>query len=215
MGPALAAVLEAAQRQGFLGPAPVAAHAAHAAAMADLIGPPPGKVLDLGSGGGIPGLVFALAWPDTQIALLESRARCAAFLLEAVEALALSDRVEVIEARAEEAAHRPYLRATFALVTARGFGPPSTTAECAAGFLTPGGHLAVSEPPPSDADPALRWPPAALAQLNLTPPEFRHATATTVAILTLTAIPPAAVPRKPNLPRKRPLWTFHVEQSAD
>jgi 16S rRNA (guanine527-N7)-methyltransferase len=179
--------------------------------MADLIGPPPGKALDLGSGGGIPGLVLALAWPGVEVALLESRTRCAAFLLEAVETLALADRVEIIEARAEEAAHRPNLRATFALVTSRGFGPPAATAECAVGFLAPGGHLAVSEPPESDADPALRWPGPALAQLNLTPPEFRHAANATVAILTLSALPPATYPRKPNLPRKRPLWTFHVE----
>ena len=165
--------------------------------MADLIGPPQGKVLDLGSGGGIPGLVLALAWPGVEVALLESRTRCAAFLLEAVETLALADRVEIIEARAEEAAHRSRPPRCLRPRDLRGFGPPPP----------PPNAPSASSPPAAtspSANPRIRrrprppLAPAALAQLNLTPPEFRHAPNATVAILTLSAPAPSTYPASPT-----------------
>ncbi len=172
--------------------------------MAALLDPPSGPMLDLGSGGGIPGLVLALAWPSATGVLLESRGRRAEFLAETAAALGLADRFRAISARAEDAARDPELRGHFALVVARGFGAPAVTAECAVAFLKVGAHLAVSEPP--DTDPASRWPPAALAQLGLTPPEIFKGAGTTIARLTLTTRTPDKYPRRPGIPNKRPLW---------
>jgi len=73
---------------------------------------------------------------------------------------ALGERVRVIRSRAEVAGHDPALRFQFDLVTARGFGPPAVTAECAAGFLRVDGRLVVSEPP---EDRVSRWPSDGLA----------------------------------------------------
>lgn len=172
--------------------------------MVEALGPAPAHFLDLGTGAGIPGLVLALAWPASTGALLDSRQRRTAFLTDAIAELNLSDRLEIVTARAEDAARDPRHRAAFDLVVARGFGRPAVTAECAVGFLKKGGRLAVSEPP--DTTPTTRWPEAAAAQLGLTPPRILQATGATVALLTLTTPPKDKWPRRPGIPRKRPLW---------
>ncbi len=202
--PALQRVLEEARRQGFLGPGPVEDHIRHAQGMAALLEPPSGPMLDLGSGGGIPGLVVALEWPTARGVLLDSRGRRAEFLAESLETLGLTSRVRTVGARAEDAARDPELRGRFALVLARGFGPPAVTAECAVAFLTEGTHLAVSEPP--DTDPSTRWPTDALTQLGFAPPEILTGEGTTIARLTLTTEVADTWPRRPGIPTKRPLW---------
>ncbi len=123
------------------------------------------RVLDLGSGGGVPGLVLAEEEPGLSLVLLDSAARRCRFLRRAIGALGLEDRVEVVEERAETAARHPALREMSDAVVARSFGPPAVTAECAVGFLRLGGSLVVSEPP----ETAVRWPPEALADLGLAP----------------------------------------------
>ena len=172
--------------------------------MAAAVGIPPGRFLDLGTGGGIPGLVLALCWPGADGALLDSRARRTAYLTEALVTLGLADRIGLIAERAEVAAHDPKHRGQYALVVARGFGPPAATAECAAGFLRQGGLLAVSEPP--DRDPSDRWPEAGIVELGLTPPELRRAEGVTVAVMTQTHPPRPHIPRKSGHLTKRPLW---------
>ena len=112
-----------------------------------VLGRAPGRLADLGSGGGVPGIVLALRWESTDVALVESSSRRARFLRETVELFGVGDRVVVVEARAETAARDPGLREAFELVTARGFGPPAVTAEIAAGFAQLGGLVVVSEPP--------------------------------------------------------------------
>jgi len=172
--------------------------------MAEMISPPPARFLDLGTGAGIPGLVLALEWPAATGTLLDSRARPTAFLTETIEELALSDRLEVVTARAEDAARDPSHRGTYDLVVARGFATPAVTAECAVAFLTEGGRLAVSEPPegPTEA----RWPSEGLAQLSLEGPEIRKTAGATLAILTATTPPNPHWPRKQGRPAKSPLW---------
>jgi 16S rRNA (guanine527-N7)-methyltransferase len=164
----LIAELERSQRLGFLGPGPVATHVAHAEGFAAGLERPPERFLDMGSGGGVPGLVLALTWPDADAVLLDAGERRCAFLREAVGRLGLAGRVEVVRQRAEEAGRIPSRRAAFDLVVARSFGPPGVTAECSAPFLRVGGLLVVSEPPtgPEDAE---RWPAAGLALLGLAP----------------------------------------------
>ncbi len=70
-----------------------------------------------------------------------------AFLNEALAWPAAPSQGNVVVARAEEAARWPEFDGQFDLVTARSFGPPAVTAECAVRFLKPGGVLIVSEPP--------------------------------------------------------------------
>ena len=202
----LEAVLERSRRLGFLGPGSLRVQAEHAAGFAVAVSEPPERLLDLGSGGGVPGLVLVGMWPGCRATLLDAGERRCAFLAESVDQLGWADRVTVVRSRAEEAARRPDLRGGFDLVVARGFGPPAVTAECGAPFLDVAGRLVVSEPP-GDAEGAggERWPEAGLAELGLraagswrTPFHYR---------CFLRECPcPERYPRRPGIPAKRPLF---------
>lgn len=71
-------------------------------------------VADVGSGAGLPGLVWALVRPDLHVTLIEPLLRREIFLSEVVSELSLEPRVDVVRARAEEVVPR-----TFDVVTAR------------------------------------------------------------------------------------------------
>src|SRR5690606_11255221 len=78
----------------------------------------PGRVGDIGSGAGLPGLVLAIARPDVDFVLIEPMERRVAWLNEQKSLLSL-DNVEVVRARAEEAQLSPWLdQATARAVTA-------------------------------------------------------------------------------------------------
>lgn len=72
------------------------------------------SVADVGSGAGLPGLVWALVRPDLRVTLIEPLLRRSTFLAEAVTELGLEGRVEVLRARAEDVPP-----ASFDVVTAR------------------------------------------------------------------------------------------------
>lgn len=69
-------------------------HIADSKQVFDAVGTPHGKWLDLGSGGGFPGLVISILAPDLDLTLVESDRRKAAFLRNAVRELGLTARVE-------------------------------------------------------------------------------------------------------------------------
>jgi 16S rRNA (guanine527-N7)-methyltransferase len=166
----LEVVLERSRTLGFLGPGSLRVQAEHAAGFAEVVDRTPARVLDLGTGGGVPGVVLADLWRETDVVLLDAAERRCRFLEEAVADLGWTERVRVIRARAEEAGRREDLRGGFDLVVARGFGPPGVTAECGAPFLRMGGELVVSEPPTDDeAGGTERWPAQGLALLGLRP----------------------------------------------
>jgi 16S rRNA (guanine527-N7)-methyltransferase len=156
-------VLHEARDLGFLGPGPVEAHLDHAQGFVAAVDAPPRRFLDLGSGGGVPGLVLAEHWAHAGGVLLDGSSKRTAFLRRAVATLGFGTRVLVVLARAEQAGHDEEWRGQFDLVVARSFGPPAVTAEYGAAFLEPGGSLLVSDPP-EDAD---RWPSALLESCGL------------------------------------------------
>lgn len=200
----LEAVLERARDLGFLGPGPVVGHIEHAAGFVQAVGTlHPARVVDLGSGGGVPGLVVAAAWPHATLFLLDSNERRALFLAEAAAELGLADRVVVGHARAEEAGHDPNWRARADLVLARSFGPPAVTAECAAPLLAIDGRLVVSEPPGEAAE---RWPEGPLAQLGLRPVSRFEQAFSRFQVLRQAELCPPAYPRRVGVPAKRPLF---------
>jgi len=198
----LTAVLEDSRGFGFLGPGPLAPQIEHARGFASMVERAPESFLDLGAGGGLPGLVLALHWPQTTGVLLDAMTRRSGFLRDACERLGLGERIRVVCARAEDGARDPALRAQFELVVARSFGSPAVTAECGAGFLAPDGALIVSEPP--DDEPQ-RWPAGGLELLGLTleqapRPESRY------VVVRRTGAVDERYPRRTGIPRKRPLW---------
>jgi 16S rRNA (guanine527-N7)-methyltransferase len=203
MSGGLPAVLGRAQAHGLLGPGPVEEQLQHAQQLAELIGPAPSSFLDLGSGAGLPGLVLALTWPAATGVLLDAGRRRGEHLRAACAELGLIDRITVVVARAEESAHQTEWRGRFPLVVARGFGPPAVTAECAVGFLGPGGELVVSEPPGGAPG---RWDTEGLARLGLGEPEVRAGGGASIARVKQLRPPGAEWPRRNGVPARRPLW---------
>jgi len=196
-------VLERSRSLGFLGPGPIDDHIDHAARFCALVDGVPDSFVDLGSGGGIPGLIALSTWPGTTGVLLDAQARRCAFLRWAVDELGWSDRASVVEDRAERAGRDATLRERADLVLARSFGPPAVTAECAAAFVRVGGRIAVSEPPSGSEE---RWPVDGLMLLGLDLEAIRVDDGVHMALLRKTAPLDDRHPRPIGVPGKRPLF---------
>ena len=219
--PELRQILEDARSAGFLGPGPIDAQLRHAEGFVAVCrslwpdGPTPPALLDLGSGGGLPGLVVATDWPEATLVLLDAQGRRTAFLSDAVRRLGLEARVSVRQDRAEVAGRDPSLRGHFGGVLARSFGRPAVVAECAAPLLQTGGWLVVSEPPgdapnappdPHDDPPGPpRWPTEPLRQLGLVPERLVHE-GFDYQVLRQADPCPDRFPRRDGVPAKRPLF---------
>lgn len=200
-------VLARGREHGYLGPGPVEDHVRHASVF--VAGAPDGirRGADLGSGGGVPGLILAERWPESSWMLVDRGARRAAFLRTSVSFLELDDRVEVVEGPAETAGRDERWRGSFDLVTARGFGPPAVTAECAAPFLRLDGHLVVSEPPLDSPSRASRWDPTGLELVGLRMGSVVEAGGASAQVFVQSEPCPDRYPRRAGVPGKRPLFS--------
>ena len=174
----LTAVFDQAQERGWVGPQAIDRQIDHSLGFAAVAACSPDQAVDLGSGGGLPALVLAAAWPQSHWTLVESSLPRAAFLELQCARLGWSKRVAVVHANAESLGHDKQYQAQADLVTARSFGPPSAVIQAAAPLLSPGGELIVSAAP--NAAP---WPSDMLAQQGLAPdrltpssPKFHRST---------------------------------------
>jgi 16S rRNA (guanine527-N7)-methyltransferase len=121
----------------------------------------PGRMLDVGSGGGSPALPFALAAPHLSLLMVESKTRKSVFLREAVRALGLP-AADVVTARFEELLSRPDLHEAHQLVTMRAVRVETRVLLGLQAFIKPGGQLFLFRGPastdPSEvAPPPLSW----------------------------------------------------------
>jgi 16S rRNA (guanine527-N7)-methyltransferase len=152
-----------------------------------------GPVVDVGSGGGSPGLPLAAARPDLPFALLESNGRKCRFLRAWAAEL---PNAEVVCARAEEHARGPG-REAYGTALARALAPPPAAAEWCLPLVREGGRAIVFVGPSVDE--------AAVAQaaaLLAAEPESAPAG---LLVLRKTGPIPARFPRRPGVARKRPL----------
>jgi 16S rRNA (guanine527-N7)-methyltransferase len=99
------------------------------------------RFVDLGSGGGFPGLPLALALPARRAVLVESVGKKASFLESAVGVTGTAGRVEVARMRAEAFAARPAERGTWPAVTARAVADLAELVELAFPLLRREGRL--------------------------------------------------------------------------
>jgi len=224
---ALREILLSAREAGFLGPGSIERHLRHALGFVALArtqaGHKAARILDLGSGGGLPGLVLASQWPDADLVLLDANERRTQFLERSVVACGFQRHVQVIHQRAELAGRSTSLRGTFDGVVVRSFGPPAVVAECAAPFLRVGGWLIVSEPPsdlggePDESSPpdstadagadgsSGRWPRQGLATFGLQPVDHVR-DGFGYQVMHQVEPCPERFPRRNGVPAKKPLF---------
>jgi 16S rRNA (guanine527-N7)-methyltransferase len=123
---------------GLIGPLEIprlwSRHVINCGLLAPLLSP--GRVGDIGSGAGLPGLVLAIARPDVQFVLIEPMERRVEWLLHETVELGL-DNVEVLRARAEDATFSPWLDQ----VTARAVSALAKLIPLAAPLVRAGGEL--------------------------------------------------------------------------
>lgn len=161
------------------------------------------RVADLGSGGGVPALPLALAFPGWVWVLVEASVRRAAFLRDAVGALGLGPLVRVVEDRAEVVGRSVEYRGRFDMVVARSFGPPAVVAECGAPLLRVGGVMVISEPPGGSPG---RWLAAGLVALGLDPEATVSGGRWAYQVVRQVSLCPERFPRRVGVPVKRPLF---------
>jgi 16S rRNA (guanine527-N7)-methyltransferase len=154
--------------RGLLGPREPARlwtrHLLNCAAVSELL-PAGARVVDVGSGAGLPGVVLALCRPDLVVDLVEPLQRRVDFLLEVVSALTIGDRVRVHRGRAEEPAIRTAAGGAH-WVTARAVAPLDRLARWCAPLLAVGGRLAALKGAAAEAEVAEHR--AALNRLGMT-----------------------------------------------
>jgi len=152
-------------------------------------------VIDIGSGGGLPGIPLKIALPGLRMTLVESDQKKAAFLRDAVEALKLDD-VVVDSRRAEEIGRDPEHRETYDVVVTRAAAKPPVTVEYCMPLLRVGGVM-LAQARSEDFRSAAR----AVGQLG---GRIRHERGG-VVVIGKGRPTPDAFPRRVGVPGKRPL----------
>jgi 16S rRNA (guanine527-N7)-methyltransferase len=148
-----------------------------------------GPLVDVGSGGGSPGIPLASAFPKREVTLLEANGRKAAFLERAA---AEFPNVRVVRGRAEEQETD-----SFGVATAKALAKPPVAAEWALPLVRPGGAAILWVGESAELESLER----VAAELGAGPPEAEAG----LVVLPKVAPTPPGFPRRPGVARKRPL----------
>ncbi len=163
------------------------------------------RVVDVGSGGGLPGLPLKIARPGLLVTLVEADQAKAAFLVRACAMLGL-EGIEVVARRAEEVGQDTRYREAFDVAVARALAPLPVLVELCLPLVRVGGRLLAQKTGHEDVDRAARaieMLGGALSHVVAAPSNAR--TAGTVVIIDKVQATPAAYPRRPGVPARRPL----------
>lgn len=163
------------------------------------------RIVDVGSGAGLPGLPLKLRRPDLQVTLIESDQSKAAFLVQAAARLRLRG-VEVVARPAEEVGQDARYRETFDVAVARALAPMPVLAELCLPLVRIGGRLLAQKTEKEDvsaAAQAIHVLGGSIDSVAAAPSGSRSEG--TVVVLRKVAPSPVAYPRRPGLPRRKPL----------
>jgi 16S rRNA (guanine527-N7)-methyltransferase len=152
-----------------------------------------GPVVDVGSGGGSPGLPLAVARPDLQVDLLESTRKKCDFLARWASAF---DNASAVCARAEDHG-RASGREAYGTAVARALASPPVAAEWCLPLVRAGGRVILFVGPSVEEEAVAKAACAVAGELEDVPPGF--------LLLRKTGPTPERFPRRPGVARKRPL----------
>jgi len=156
---------------------------------ADVVRSFEGPIVDVGSGGGSPGIPLAAALPEREVTLLEANARKVRFLERAASEF---PNVRVIRGRAEEQETDYY-----GVATAKALAAPPVALEWCLPLIRPGGAVVIWLGPSADVDKLA----IAAERLAGGPPEKRAG----LAVVRKLGPTPPGFPRRAGMARKRPL----------
>ena len=167
-----------------------------------------GRVIDVATGAGFPGIPLKIALPGLRLTLVDSVGKKATFLEHLLDALNLSD-VQLLLERAETLAHEPDNRDAFDVVLARGLAPMRVLAELTLPFCKPGGIVVAHKK--GDISQELEDAQNAIAVLGGRLADIRPVSVTgleddrALVVVEKVSPTPARYPRRPGIPKKRPL----------
>ena len=148
-----------------------------------------GRIIDVGSGGGAPGIPLAVQCPDREVTLLEANRRKCEFLEQWAREL---PNVRVVRGRAEE---QPI--DSWGVAVAKALAPPPVAAEWCLPLVAPDGAAILFVGPSVDSNRVARVAEQLGAELEVSHPGL--------LVLCKLAPTPPGFPRRPGVARKRPL----------
>ncbi len=166
------------------------------------------RVIDVGSGAGIPGLALKILFPDIRLTLLDATAKKAAFLDHLSRKLGLKN-VEIVVGRAENIAHQAEYRESFDLVLSRGVAPLVTLTELTLPFCCPGSSFIAQKK--GDINPEIAEAREAISLLGGKLGEIKRIGLAEftddrkLVVVSKVSPTPKPYPRRPGIPQKRPL----------
>ncbi len=167
-----------------------------------------GKILDVGSGAGFPGIPLKIARPELEIALIDSSQKKVNYLQKTIISLGLSG-INAWQCRAEDLARQPQWRESFDIVTSRALAGLNILLELCLPLVKVGGSVIAYKGPAWQEE--LEKADAALLQLKATlveswPYDLPFAMGERVLLIfSKTENTPRGFPRRAGIPRKRPL----------
>lgn len=168
------------------------------------------SLLDIGTGGGLPGMVLAIACPDLQVYLLDATGKKVAFLQDVVSELELS-HVHPVHGRAEEIAHQPRYRNAFDLVTARAVSSLPALLELGLPMLRTGGTMILPKGVEIDEELAAAGRAATMLNGEIVVddvlPDVGSTVETRLIGVRKAGPTPGKYPRRSGIPARNPLGT--------
>ncbi|MAE64205.1 MAG: 16S rRNA (guanine(527)-N(7))-methyltransferase RsmG [Phycisphaeraceae bacterium] len=166
------------------------------------------RIIDVGTGGGLPGIPLAITRPDLRVTLLESTGKKSAFCDRCRETLPL-ENARIVNDRAEEAGRRDDHRQQYDAAVCRALGPMRVLLEYTMPLIRVGGMLLAMKGPKAEAELEVSGDAldalgaGALQVVDAYPPQFGQSTV--VVVVAKDRATPSRYPRRAGEPKRAPL----------